>query len=139
MEGETNIFLSEIVIDDDATTMRAIQRKEDGGFLPDYATVANKLADLNHRTRGFGDYLYELRNTSQKQSRVNHDVCTHIKRNFTYWVRYHRAQESSVDTVYSTRMTPVLHHFDDHSQCTPNCPARTAAEKEEQYNVAPES
>eukprot|EP00957_Ditylum_brightwellii_P104019 7925308-Ditylum_brightwellii.AAC.1 len=69
MEGETNIFLSKIVIDDDATTMHAIQRKEDGGFLPDYATVVNKMADLNHQTRGFGDHLYDLRNTSQKQSR----------------------------------------------------------------------
>eukprot|EP00957_Ditylum_brightwellii_P112670 8588608-Ditylum_brightwellii.AAC.1 len=32
-------------------------------------------------------------------------------------------------------MAPVLHHFDDHSQCTPNCPARIAAEKEEQYHA----
>eukprot|EP00957_Ditylum_brightwellii_P061519 4668481-Ditylum_brightwellii.AAC.1 len=69
MEGETDIFLNEIVIDDDATAMSAIQRKEDGGLLPDYATVVSKLADLNHQTRGFGDYLYELHNTSQKQSR----------------------------------------------------------------------
>eukprot|EP00957_Ditylum_brightwellii_P131633 10039189-Ditylum_brightwellii.AAC.1 len=68
MEGETDIFLNKIVIDDDTATMSAIQRKEDGGFLPDNATVANKLADLNHQTRGFGDYWYELHNTSQNQS-----------------------------------------------------------------------
>eukprot|EP00957_Ditylum_brightwellii_P011520 871695-Ditylum_brightwellii.AAC.1 len=48
MEGKMDIFLNEIVIDDDATTMGTIQRKEDGGFFTDYATVASKLANSNH-------------------------------------------------------------------------------------------
>eukprot|EP00957_Ditylum_brightwellii_P210798 15365412-Ditylum_brightwellii.AAC.1 len=33
IDGKMNILLNEIMIDDDAATMKAIQRKEDGGLL----------------------------------------------------------------------------------------------------------
>eukprot|EP00957_Ditylum_brightwellii_P063891 4847331-Ditylum_brightwellii.AAC.2 len=76
MDGKMNIFLNETVIDDDAATMKAIHRKEDGGLLSNDSTLASKLADLNYRIRGFGNYLYEMRNTSQNMPRVNHNVYT---------------------------------------------------------------
>eukprot|EP00957_Ditylum_brightwellii_P128352 9789362-Ditylum_brightwellii.AAC.1 len=63
------MFLSQIIIDDDAATMKDIQRKEDGGLLSNDNSVTSKLADLNHCTRGFGDYLYEMRDASQKMPR----------------------------------------------------------------------
>eukprot|EP00957_Ditylum_brightwellii_P166587 12680912-Ditylum_brightwellii.AAC.1 len=61
MDGKMNFLLNEIVIDDDDATMKAIQRKEDGGLLSNFNSIASKLADLNHRTRDFDDYLYEMR------------------------------------------------------------------------------
>eukprot|EP00957_Ditylum_brightwellii_P206431 15348385-Ditylum_brightwellii.AAC.1 len=46
MDGKMNIFLNEIVINDDAATMKAMQRKEDGGLLPNDSSIVSKLAVL---------------------------------------------------------------------------------------------
>eukprot|EP00957_Ditylum_brightwellii_P047895 3637556-Ditylum_brightwellii.AAC.1 len=70
----TIIFPNEIAIDDDTATMSAIQRKEDCNMLLNDTIVASKLVDLNHQTRVFGDYLYEMWDTPQKMSQVNHNV-----------------------------------------------------------------
>eukprot|EP00957_Ditylum_brightwellii_P196883 15000256-Ditylum_brightwellii.AAC.1 len=107
MNGKMNTFLDEIIIDDDAATMKALQRKEDGGLLSNDSSIASKLADLNHRTR--------------------------VKRSFTYWIRWHKQQGASMDEIYRTRMAPLLYHFGDHNMCTPKCPAQQATERNEVY------
>eukprot|EP00957_Ditylum_brightwellii_P039747 3008517-Ditylum_brightwellii.AAC.1 len=71
IDGKMNIFLNEIIIDYNAAAMKMIHQKQDGGLLSNDSYIANKLAGSNHRARGFGDYLYEMRDTPQKMSRVN--------------------------------------------------------------------
>eukprot|EP00957_Ditylum_brightwellii_P194349 14801454-Ditylum_brightwellii.AAC.1 len=73
MDGGSHIFLNKFIIDDDAVTMKAIQRKDSGGLLSNDSYVKSKLVDLNHHTRYFGDCVYEMRYAPQKLLRANHE------------------------------------------------------------------
>eukprot|EP00957_Ditylum_brightwellii_P185264 14107546-Ditylum_brightwellii.AAC.1 len=49
-----DIFLANIIMDDDTTTMSQLQNHSKGGLLCDSVKTPNKRADIGHCVRGVG-------------------------------------------------------------------------------------
>ena len=43
---------------------------------------------------------------------------------FAYFMRYHKQKGTHLDIIFKHRHACVIHMFDDHSMCTPECPAK---------------
>ena len=61
-----------------------------------------------------------------KESRVNKKISMRCKKNFAYFMRYHKQEGTHLDIIFKHRYACIDHIFDDHSKCTPHCPARKA-------------
>ena len=48
-------------------------------------------------------------------------------------MRYHKKERTSLGEIYATRFACVKHIFNDHSSCTPDCPALKAIVNKEEY------
>ena len=129
----SGVFLSEIIMDDDTTTMAQLQNKDKGGKLCNELQTPHKKADTNHRIRGLGRQVLELADMRVGQSRVTTEIASRVKRNFAYWLTYHKTQSTPIAEVHQTRNAAVNHMFGYHKFCTPNCPANQAAAKNNQY------
>ena len=81
---DNGIFLSDIEMDDDTTTMAQLQKKSKGGLLHDEFETPTKRGDVNHRTRGFGKQCKELAQMNMSQSRVNDNIASRVKKCFAY-------------------------------------------------------
>ena len=125
----SGVFLSEIIMDDDTTTMAQLQNKDKGGKLCNELQTPHKKADTNHRIRGLGRQVLELADMRVGQSRVTTEIASRVKRNFAYWLTYHKTQSTPIAEVHRTRNAAVNHMFGCHKFCTPNCPANQAAAK----------
>eukprot|EP00957_Ditylum_brightwellii_P168990 12862696-Ditylum_brightwellii.AAC.1 len=62
------VFLSDIIMDDDATTVAQLRHKSDGGHLPNNIPVPKK-RDVNHRIRVLGRQCEELASMPAARSR----------------------------------------------------------------------
>jgi hypothetical protein len=133
-------FVSEMVLDDDASTRallshclsellqkvkdyewpldsngKKIPKTKDVGKLPFDHPIILFLADLTHRIRCFGKYVFGL-----AYSPVSASTCTmvdayRLKRNFAYWLMcYHK---ESFEIFQEKAKAVVEHHFNDHSYC----------------------
>ena len=131
--SDEDVFLSDIIMDDDATTMAQLRHKSDGGHLSDNIPVPKKRGDVNHRIRGLGRQCEELASMPAARSRVNKAISSRVKKNFAYWIHSHRNKKTKVAEVFRTRFACVHHLFGEHDLCTPDCPALVAAEKEDDY------
>eukprot|EP00957_Ditylum_brightwellii_P066899 5077344-Ditylum_brightwellii.AAC.1 len=63
------VFLSDIIMDDDATTMAQFRHKSDGGHLSNNIFVPNQRGDVNHKIRGLGRQCEELASMPAARSR----------------------------------------------------------------------
>ncbi len=150
--GGVTAFIEVICIDDDATTKaylahsfadldkKGIPRPKTKKGVPKTTARDNKgkllgehpvisfFADLSHRVRTYAKYLYALKNVSRKESEMNDVDCLHLKRNFAWWIF------SGIGLTYlefkNSAMSPVLHHFNDHSQCGTWCRHRNKSKEE---------
>ena len=46
------------------------------------------------------------------------------KKNFAYFMQYHKKQRTNLKEIYEKRFAAIYHLFDDHCHCTPECPAK---------------
>jgi hypothetical protein len=145
-------FIDVICLDDDATTKaylahcfadldaRGIPRPTNKKGIPKTSARDNKgqllgvhpvisfLADLSHRVRTYAKYLYALKQVGKKESEMNDVDCLRLKRNFAWWIFSGIAL--TFENFRDSAMSPVLHHFNDHSQCGTWCRHRNKSQKE---------
>jgi hypothetical protein len=150
--SETRAFIDVICIDDDATTKAYLthcfadldemmrphpttkagvpktSKRDDKGRLPKNHPVIKFLADLCHRVRTFGKYLWRLKNGGKKKSEMNVIDCLRLKRNYAWWLFSGRTL--SFEEFKQSCRSPVLHHFNDHSTCGTWCKHRDKSESE---------
>ena len=136
-------YINVICLDDDATTkanlshafadldLKQLPRltnrkgepktstKDDKGQLTKDHPKVTFLANLCHRIRSFAKYLYALKPLSKKKSEMNDVDCLRLKRNYAWWI-FTDATLTFEQFEYS-RLSPVLHHFNNHSTCGPWC------------------
>eukprot|EP00957_Ditylum_brightwellii_P058316 4421172-Ditylum_brightwellii.AAC.1 len=67
--SDEGVFLSDIIIDDDATTMAQPRHKGYDGHLPDNIPVLKKRGDVIHMVRGLGRQCEELASMAAARSR----------------------------------------------------------------------
>eukprot|EP00957_Ditylum_brightwellii_P179394 13665981-Ditylum_brightwellii.AAC.1 len=67
--SDEDVFLSDIIMDDDATTMAQLRHKSDGGRLSNNIPVPKKRGGVNHRMRGLGRQCEELASMPAARSR----------------------------------------------------------------------
>jgi hypothetical protein len=150
--SETSAFIDVICIDDDASTraylshcfadldalllprpttkagVRKTAKRDDKGRLPRNHPAITFLADLCHRVRTFGKYLWRLLNEGKKKSEINVVDCLRLKRNYAWWLFSGRTL--SFEEFQLSCKSPVLHHFNDHSACGTWCKHRDKSEAE---------
>jgi hypothetical protein len=145
--GEIPAFVRLICIDDDASTKAYLahsffdldakglprpknkkgeqktgKRNDKGHLIRDHPAIVF-LADLSHRIRTFGKYVYALKNAAINTSEMNDIDALRLKRNFAWWL-FTGSRLTYEEFVASAR-SPVLHHFNDHSECGTWCKHRT--------------
>jgi hypothetical protein len=103
-------------------------KRDDKGRLPRNHPVIVFLADLCHRVRTFGKYLWRLKNGGKKKSEINVVDCLRLKRNYAWWLFSGRTQ--TFEDFQASCKSPVLHHFNDHSTCGTWCKHRGKTELE---------
>jgi hypothetical protein len=149
--SEINAFIDVICIDDDASTRAYLKHSFldlDALGLPRLTTKTGKpkkskmdgkgklgrdhpvikfLADLCHRVRSFGKYLWALLKTGKKKTEMNVVDCLQLKRNFAWWLFSGRNQ--TYEEFKTSSRSPVLHRFNDHSTCGTWCKHTMKSEK----------
>jgi hypothetical protein len=150
--AEILAFIDVVCIDDDATTKaylthcfedldaRGMPRPTNTKGEPKTAKADNKgklprnhpiiifLADLCHRVRTFGKYLWKLKGQGKKKSKMNRVDCLRLKRNYAWWL--FSGRRLTFDEFEKSSKSPVLHHFNDHSTCGSWCKHRDKSEEE---------
>jgi hypothetical protein len=145
--AQVRAFIACICIDDDATTKAHLQHsfedlaekglprpttkkgkpktgeKNNKGRLPKDHPVLDFLADLSHRVRTYGKYLWVLKNQGKKRSEMTLVDSLRLKRNFAWWL--FSGINITYDQFRDSAQSPVLHHFNDHTQCGTWCRHRT--------------
>jgi hypothetical protein len=101
-------------------------KRDDKGRLPKDHPVIVFLADLSHRIRTYAKYLYALKKVGRKTSEMNDVDCLRLKRNFAWWL--FSGIQLSYEEFRDAAMSPVLHHFNDHSKCGTWCRHRDKTE-----------
>eukprot|EP00957_Ditylum_brightwellii_P153049 11650169-Ditylum_brightwellii.AAC.1 len=69
VNSNEGVFLSDIIMDDDATVMAQLRHKADGSHLPYNIPVPKKRGDANHRIRGLVKQYEELASMTEARSR----------------------------------------------------------------------
>jgi hypothetical protein len=102
---------------------KQIPKTKDIGQLPYDHPIINFLADLTHRIRCFGKYIFGLANSPQKTSSCTMVDAYRLKHNFGYWLMSYHSEsfkkfEGEVESssgrstisilIMSTGMTGVL-------------------------------
>ena len=82
--SRNGVYIQNLLIDDDTTTMAQLQNRKNGGYLPDDILPPEKWADVGHRVRSLGRQMEELADMPMKTSRVNKQIAARVKKNFTY-------------------------------------------------------
>jgi hypothetical protein len=103
-------------------------KRDDKGRLPRNHPVILFLADLCHRVRTFGKYLWCLKNGGKKKSEINVVDCLPLKRNYAWWLFSGRTQ--MFEEFKLSCKSPVLHNLNDHSTCGTWCKHRGKTESE---------
>eukprot|EP00957_Ditylum_brightwellii_P199475 15205642-Ditylum_brightwellii.AAC.1 len=67
--SDKDAFLSDIIMDDDATTIVQLRHIGDGGHLSNNTPVPKKRGDVIHRMRGLGRQCEELASMPAARSR----------------------------------------------------------------------
>ncbi len=149
---EIKAFIDLICIDDDASTKAYLSHKfadldaknlarpidtkgqpkrakrDDKGRLVREHPPIQFLADLCHRVRTFGKYLYALKKVGKKTSEMNDVDCLRLKRNFAWWL--FTGRKLTFLEFQQSAESPVLHHFNNHSKCGTWCKHRSKSEAE---------
>ncbi len=103
-------------------------KRDDKGRRPRNNPPSVFLADLCHRGRTFGKYLWRLKTAGKKKSEINVVDCLRLKRNYAWWLFSGRTQ--TFDEFQLSCKSPVLHHFNDHSTCGTWCKHRGKSESD---------
>jgi hypothetical protein len=141
--SEICAFIDIVCIDDDATTKAYLTHRfedldalglprptntkgepktakaDNKGQLPRNHPIIIFLADLCHRVRTFGKYLWKLKGQGKKKSQMNRVDCLRLKRNYAWWL--FAGRRLTFDEFKRSCKSPVLHHFNDHSTCGSWC------------------
>jgi hypothetical protein len=145
-------FITVVCIDDDASTKAFLSHsfenldakglprptnskgepktlaRDNKGQLPKDHPVMTFLADLCHRVRSFAKYLYALKPLSKKKSEMNDIDCLRLKRNYAWWI--FTGASLTYEEFKNSALSPVLHHFNDHSRCGSWCHHKNKDESE---------
>jgi hypothetical protein len=94
-------------------------KKNDKGQLWKDHPIIVFLADLSHRVRTFAKYLYALKTLGVGKSEMNAIDCLRLKRNYAWWL--FTGTKLTFEEFRNQAKSPILHHFNDHSQCGTWC------------------
>jgi hypothetical protein len=148
---EVRVSVIKIVIDDDASTRALLTHSlaefarrvvdfqwpvdakgkkipvgKDVGKLPFEHPVIVFLADLMHRIRSFGKYVFGLANAPKSTSTCTMVDAYWLKRNFGYWLLSYCKKDFD---IFSNKSQAVVeHHFNNHSHCNEWCSMRKGAD-----------
>ena len=78
--SRNGVYIQNLLIDDDTTTMAQLQNRKNGGYLPDNILTPEKWADVGHRVRRLGRQMEELADMPMKTSRVNKQIAARVKK-----------------------------------------------------------
>jgi hypothetical protein len=152
-ENEHNpAYISKMVLDDDASTrsllahsLSELQQKiddyqwpvdangkklpktKDVGKLPFDHPLIQFLADLTHRIRCFGKYVFGLANSPVSVSTCTMVDAYRLKRNFGYWLMSYNKEQFDIFQMKSKAV--VEHHFNNHVHCDSWCTMKNADPK----------
>jgi hypothetical protein len=124
----TKAYLQHTFADLDANQLPCLTNKKgvpktykenDKGKLPMNHSPINFLADLCHRVRTFGKYLWALKKGGKKKSNTNVMDCLQLKRNYAWWL--FSGRKLTFDEFKRSCKSPVLHHFNGHTICGTWC------------------
>jgi hypothetical protein len=127
-DASTKAYLSHSFADLDARNMPRPKnskgkakkdKRDDKGRLPRNHPAIRFLADLCHRVRTFGKYLWALKKGGKKKSEITIVDCLRLKRNYAWWL--FSGRELTFENFEQSAKSPVLHHFNDHSTCGTWC------------------
>jgi hypothetical protein len=90
---------------------------KDSGRLPLTHSVIELIANINHRVRIFGGYLWKLEKTGKKKTKLTKVDCQRLKQNSSYWLWWYNGQ--SREEFISNAPAVLFHHFNDHTHCDP--------------------
>ena len=127
------VFLQNIIMDDDATTMKAVGHwVADGGKMDPklHKHLVNKFADPTHRTRSINTHVYNIASRKHaiiKGSRLTNYWEARFRRGLSYYIQTHRALSSPSDLIFKNRFAPIEHIFGNHRFCTGQCPGKKRA------------
>eukprot|EP00957_Ditylum_brightwellii_P092936 7076670-Ditylum_brightwellii.AAC.1 len=79
-KDNNGIYLANIIIDDDTTTMVQLQNKLNGDLLCDDVETPQKRADVEHHVRGLGQHCKELADLTISRSRVKKEILARCKK-----------------------------------------------------------
>jgi hypothetical protein len=103
---------------------KKIPKSKDVGQLPLDHPVVRFLADLMHRIRCFGKYVFALALAPQSTSTCTMVDAYRLKRNFGYWIlSYHKYD---FDIFQAKSKAVVEHHFNNHVHCDAWCAMKKA-------------
>jgi hypothetical protein len=141
--GTEKAFISQMVLDDDASTRailshslselanwpvdangKKLPKSKDIGKLPLDHPFLVFLADLTHRIRCFGKYIFALANSTVSTSTCTLVDAYRLKRNFAYWLL--SSHTESFATFKAKSQAVVEHHFNNHDHCGEWCSMKKA-------------
>jgi hypothetical protein len=142
-------YVKEMVIDDDASTRallshclselaefvagyqwpvdsngKKVPKAKDIGKLPFDHPIIIFLADLMHRIRCFGKYVFAMAVAPLSTSTCTMVDAYRLKRNFGYWLLSYHTKD--FDTFQQKSKAVVEHHFNNHAHCDDWCSMKKA-------------
>jgi hypothetical protein len=103
---------------------RKVPVGKDVGKLPFGHPAIVFLADLMHRIRSFGKYVFGLANAPNSTSTCTMVDAYRLKRNFGYWLLSYCQKEFD---IFSDKSKAVVeHHFNNHENCDDWCSMKGA-------------
>jgi hypothetical protein len=148
-QKEVKAFVTKMVIDDDASTRALLTHSlaelarrvanyewplgsngkkvpvgKDVGKLPFGHPAIVFLADLMHRIRSFGKYVFGLANAPKSTSTCTMVDAYRLKRNFGYWLLSYCQKD--FDIFLDKSKAVVEHHFNNHENCDDWCSMKEA-------------
>jgi hypothetical protein len=103
------------IIDSWPMTDSGKSKKTCRGILPMENGEVEHLADINHRCRCLGKYLFRLANKNRSETECTKVDAERIKRNWSYCV--HSGTDIPFDEFCTTMKAPLEHLFNNHDYC----------------------
>ena len=123
--GRGDAYVCQITMDDDASSRKIVKpssgRKNAIGRLPRNHPKITWKTDPGHRLRTIANSVFKLSKQRLSLSKVHRVDAIRLKRNTNYAVKQNLHED--FPTFKKRLLNVVEHHFGNHSECGPWCPA----------------